>query len=60
MSVTNDYGTRPHRFWTHLWCGLIFGTGLGAWIDWQMFESGSRIVAALAVVALVVAYSSGR
>jgi len=60
MNGSNDLWTGPHHFWTHFWCGLIFGAGLGAWTGWQMFDSGWRIVATLVVVALVLAYSCGR
>ncbi len=60
MNGSDDYWTGPHHFWTHFWCGLIFGAGLGAWIGWQVFESGWATVATLAVVGLVVARSCGR
>jgi hypothetical protein len=60
MNGANDFWTGPHHFWTHFWCGLIFGAGLGAWIGCQVFDSGWRIFATLVVVALVVAYSGGR
>jgi len=43
MNDSNNFWTGPHHFWTHFWCGLIFGAGLGAWIGWQMFESAGAL-----------------
>jgi len=53
MNGSNDFWTGPHHFWTHFWCGLIFGAGLGGWIGWQMFDTAWAAFATLAVVGLV-------
>ena len=39
ISVKRDYITGPHHYWTHFWCGLIYGAIGGLWIFGQMFEN---------------------
>ena len=60
MNGSNDLWTGPHHFWTHFWCGLVFGAGLGGWIGWQMFDTAWATFATLTVGGLVVGYSGGR
>lgn len=32
MKKQDDYVAGPHHYWTHFWCGLVFGAGIGTWI----------------------------
>jgi len=37
---TSGYLSGPHHFWTHFWCGLVVGIGLGAWSGSELFDGG--------------------
>jgi len=58
MLSEDEYIAGRHHFWTHFYCGLVFGAVLGTWVGWRYFEGGWRL-AAVAVVALVVAAACG-
>lgn len=55
----DDYLNGPHYFWIHFWCGLFFGSGLGAFVGWGLF-SGWAAIATFGCIALAAAYSCGR
>jgi len=40
MKKQDDYIAGSYHYWTHFWCGLIFGAGLGVWMGWGIFDSG--------------------
>jgi hypothetical protein len=60
MKKKDDYIAGSHHYWTHFFCGLVFGAGMGAWMGWHWFDSREAIVGTTAVVSLVVALSCGR
>ena len=60
MKKRDDYIAGSHHYWTHFWCGLIFGAGLGVWVGWWIFDSGWRLVLTAIVASLAIAYSCGR
>jgi len=60
MKKQDDYIAGAHHYWTHFWCGLIFGGGVGAWIGWGLFDGGWPLALTAVVVAVATAYSSGR
>jgi hypothetical protein len=49
-----------HDFWTHFWCGLIVGAGLGAWISFGAFDGGWASIAWTLGIAITFAYCCGR
>jgi hypothetical protein len=60
MKKRNDYISDSHHYWTHFWCGLAFGAGLGAWSGWWLFDSGWTVAVMASVAAIVFGYSCGR
>ncbi len=60
MKKQDDYIAGPHHYWTHFWCGLVFGAGIGTWIGWQIFDSGWLVVVTAIAVSLSTAFSCGR
>ena len=59
MNFSGDFWTGPHHFWTHFWCGLIFGAGLGAQVG-KVFGNGWATFATMTVLGLVIGFSCGR
>jgi hypothetical protein len=55
----DDYYTGRH-FWTHFWCGLAVGGGLGAWLSWGMFASRWAVFGAAALFALLFGCCAGK
>ena len=60
MIGSDNFWTGPHHFWTHFWCGLVFGGALGVWIGSQISDNGWPVFAVTVGAALAVAISSGR
>ena len=60
MNCDDDYISGPHHYWTHFYCGLVYGGGWGAWIGWNSTSGGWQFVTTVIVVALVVALACGR
>jgi len=40
MKKQDDHIAGSHHYWTHFWCGVIFGVGVGTWIGWEIFGGG--------------------
>lgn len=49
-----------HHYWTHFWCGFVFGLCAGAWLGWCLFDGGWALVVTVTVTASVVALCCGR
>jgi hypothetical protein len=54
----DNYSTGRH-FWTHFWCGLVVGGGLGASISYDLFDNRWGCFALGAGIALAVALCAG-
>jgi hypothetical protein len=57
---SDNYILGSHYFWIHFWCGLVFGTGLGAGISWELFDVSWTFAISTAAIALTVAFCCGR
>lgn len=60
MKKYDHYVAGSHPYWTHFWCGLLLGAGIGAWIGWWGFDECWAVPVTAIAVSLVVAYSCGR
>lgn len=60
MKKHDDYVAGPHSYWIHFGCGLVFGAVAGAWIGWQIFDSGGLVVVTALGISLVTALTCGR
>jgi hypothetical protein len=60
MKQGDDYVTGPHSFWIHFFCGLVFGTAVGAVIGWQFFNSVRCIAATALIAGGSMGWSAGR
>ena len=56
----DEYILGRHHFWTHFWCGLVFGVGVGAWMSFGAFDAGWERILSTSIIAFVVASSCGR
>jgi hypothetical protein len=56
----DEYVAGPHHFWTHFWCGIVFGSGVGAWISSGLFNNWLPFVASTIAIGLIVAFCCGR